>query len=353
MLTDRQNRTAEYIGRVVNRKTREGNEKKWNKNIQANKPLYILGNPLPKGLIAYLVGAGPSLEKNINELKNVGSRGIIVGIDANLKFMLEHGVKPEYCVSLDASDKMWTMVKPVIKYTKDITLVVNIASNPKVIKHWLGPKFFFNSMHPRFGSKTEEFFAGSRYAIAKKNVKKGEELRMNNNYKIVFPGVLLELPCGGNVTTTAHAFCLQCLKANTIALVGMDCSWESDSHFYAGKEHGQNIRARVLNEQLLTHLDINKKRVRTNFSMHSFKSWHEQVALQHPYTCINATEGGIVGIDDKGEKEPFMGFATLKEVIANYSPREDKIKRENKFPKPKKEKQTAQAVENVLTKGQE
>ncbi|MEY2702365.1 MAG: hypothetical protein RLY43_998, partial [Bacteroidota bacterium] len=290
-----------------------------------------------------------SLDKNAEELKNIGSRGIIVCIDANLTYLLRQGIMPEYCVSLDASNKMWKMVKPVIKYTKNITLVVNTASNPKVVKNWLGPIFFFNSIHPRFGSKTEEFFAKSRYAVAKRNIKKGDELFCNKNYKIVFPGVLIELPCGGNVTTTAHAFCLQCLKANTVVFVGMDCSWESDGHFYAGQEHQENIRARVLNEQLLTHLDINKKRVRTNFSMHSFKTWHEQVALQHPYTCINATEGGILGIDDKGNKEPFMGFETLKNVIANYTPREDKIKREVKFPKPKREKK---AVESVSIKEQ-
>jgi len=341
MLTDRQNKTVEYIGKQVNRKTREANDKVWKRNILLNKSLYIQGNPLPKGLIAYLVGAGPSLDKNVEDLKEVGSRGAVVGIDANLRYLLQHKISPEYCVSLDASNKIWKMVKPVIQYTKNITLVANIASNPKLIKNWLGPIFFFNSVHPRIASKSEEFFASSRYAVAKKDVKAGEELIFDKNYRLVFPGVLIELPCGGNVTTTAHAFCMQVLKAQNIALVGLDCSWENDSHFYAGQEHGANIRARVLNEQLLTHLDGNKKRVRTNFSMHSFKSWHEQVALQQPYTCINATEGGIVGIDDKGNQEPFIGFAPLKEVIANYSPKNDKIKREIKFPKAKRERKSA------------
>ncbi len=347
MLTDRQHKTAEYIGRVVNKKTREANEKQWRKNIQLNKPFYIKGNPLPKGIVSYLIGAGPSLEKNVDELKNIGSRGIIVGIDANLRFLLHHKIVPEYCVSLDASNKMWKMIKPVINYTKNITLVVNTASNPKVIKNWLGPKFFFNSIHPRFPSKTEEFFAGSRYTIAGKDIKAEEELIFGKNYKIIFPGVLLELPCGGNVTTTAHAFCIHCLKANTVVFVGLDCSWEMDSHFYAGQEHQENIKARVCNEQLLTHLDLNKKKVRTNFSMHSFKSWHEQVALQYPYTCINATEGGILGIDDKGNKEPFMGFANLRDVIKEFTPRQDKIKCEVKFPKPKKEKISNPEVINV------
>lgn len=335
MLTDKQNKTAEYIGRLVNKKTREANEKIWKKNIQINKPFYILGNPLPKGIVAYLIGAGPSLEKNVEELKNIGTRGIIVSIDANLDYLLKKGVMPEYCMSLDSSNKMWKMVKSTIKYTKNITLVVNTASNPKIIQNWLGPIFFFNSVHPRFPTKTEEFFASSRYIIAKTKIKEGDELIFGKNYKIVFPGVLVELPCGGNVTTTAHAFCIHCLKANTIVFVGLDFSWVSDGNFYAGQQHQENIRARVLNEQLLTHLDVNKKRVRTNFSMHSFKSWHEQVAMQYPYTCINATEGGIFGIDEKGNREPFIGFETLKKVIANYTP-SDKIKREIKFPKSKR-----------------
>lgn len=335
MLNDRAYKAEQYIGYKVNKITREANERAWNRNIQKNKKYYRIGNPLPKGLITYLVCAGPSLEKNVEELKNVGSRGIIVCIDANLEYLIDKGIIPEYCVSIDASDKIYTMVKSVIKQTKDITLVANTASNPRLVERWKGPKFFFSSIHPRFGTKSEEFQANSRIAIATKRINKGEELRFNKHYKIVFPGVLLELPCGGNVTTTAHAFCLNCLKATTVAMVGADFSWETDNRFYCGSKHSKNVNMRIHNETRCSHLNMYKKRVHTNHSLFAFKQWHEQLALQYPWTVINCTEGGILGINDKGDKELAIGFDTLKNVIKEYSPkREDKfIKTKYKAPK--------------------
>lgn len=352
MLSDKATKTDKYLGYVVNKKTREANEKIWLRNIQINKKHYIQGNPLPKGLIAYLIIAGPSLDKNINDLKEVGSRGVLVCIDANLEYLINNGVVPEYCVSLDSSDKIYDMIKPIIKKTKNITLVCHTASNPKLVRKWQGPKFFFSSLHPRFHTKSEEYYANSRYAVATKNVKKGDEMRFLKNYKIVFPGVLLELPCGGNVTSTAHAFCLQCLKATNIVFVGADFSWENDSNFYVGSRHSENVKSRIGNEQRFSHLNMFKKRVHTNYSLFSFKQWHEQVAIQYPYTCINATEGGILGINDKGDKEPSWGFDTLKNVIKNYSPkREDKfIKNKYKIPKTIKilKEDTEQNLDNII-----
>lgn len=324
MLSDKAYKAVEHIGAKVNKLTRESKEKIWKRNILKNKPYYIQNNPYPKGIVTYLVGAGPSLEKNIDELKNVGGRGIIVCIDANLEYLLDKGIKPEYCVSLDSSNKIYTMIKRVIKQTKNITLATNTASNPLVIKRWLGPKFFFSSPHPRFNSKTEEFYSLSRYAVAQKDIKKGDELLFNKNYKLVFPGVMTEIGSGGNVTTTAHLFCYQILRAIKIVFVGLDLSWTSDSNFYCNRGHQANVKYRVCNEHVFSAPDCNNGVVKINLTMEAFKRWHETVAMSHPHTCINATEGGVLGIDLKtGRKEPFIEFMKLKDVIKEYTPKDE------------------------------
>lgn len=322
MLSEKANKAVNYIGHQVNKLTRTSNDKRWKRNIQTNKKFYIKGNPNLKGLVTYVIGAGPSLDKNVEDLKTMNRRGIIVCIDANLEYLINKGITPEYCVSIDASDKIYEMIKRVTKKTKDITLVCNTASNPKVIAAWKGDRFFYGSPDNRFPTKTAERYAMTRYAVAKKEIKKGAEIRPNKDYKIIFPGITLELGCGGNVTTTAHIFCHQILRAATIVFVGCDFSWEEASHFYAGRKHLKNIRARTLNEQILSHYDINKKRISTNISLESFKRWHENVAMLSPGTvCINATEGGIFGIDAKtGKKEPFIKFMKLKEAIRKYTP---------------------------------
>jgi len=323
MLTDRQQETKEYLGARINKITREGKEKMWMRNIQKNKPFYMRGNPIPKGLATYLIGAGPSLDKNIDELKNMGGRGVVVCIDANLKYLMDKGIKPEYCVSIDASGKIWDMVKHVIDKTKDITLVCTTAANPKLIKRWKGNRFFFITPHKVIQSKTDEMTAMTRYIVATKDIKVGKELLFNKNYKIKFSGVMLELPCGGNVTTSAHMFCIACLKAISVVFVGCDFSWKDSSHFYAGNEHIENTKGRTLNEQIFSHPDSNGDKVNTNISLDSFKRWHEQLALHYEYSCINATEGGILGINSDGKKEPFMAFSTLKDAIAELSPKEN------------------------------
>lgn len=324
-LSEKAHKATGYIGYQVNRLTRTKNDTRWRRNVQTNKKYYIKGNPKLKGLVAYVIGAGPSLDKNVEELKGISSRGIIVCIDANFEYLVNKGIIPEYCVSIDASDKIYDMIKSVIKKTKNTILVCNTASNPKLIAAWKGSKFFFTSPDSRFPSKSEERNALTRYAIAKKDIKKGDEIKASKSYKIVFPGVKLEMGCGGNVTTSAHVFCHQVLRVFTIVFVGCDFSWENASHFYSGRKHLENIRARTLNEQILSHFDIDKKRVNTNISLESFKRWHENVAMLSPGTeSINATEGGILGIDAKtGNKEPFIKFMKLKDAVKKYTPKDE------------------------------
>ncbi len=325
MLSEKAHKVVTYIGHQVNKVTKTSNDKRWKRNIQTNKKHYIKGNPKLKGLVVYLIGAGPSLDKNVEELRNINKRGVIVCIDANFEYLINKGIVPEYCVSIDASDKIYDMIKSVIKKTKNTMLVSNAASNPKIIAAWKGERYFFISPDSRFPTKTEERSALTRYAVAKKDVKKGDEIKPNRHYKIIFPGIKIEIGSGGNVTTTAHVFSHQVLRAPTVVFVGCDFSWETASHFYSGRKHQKNIRARTLNEQILSHYDINKKRICTNISLESFKRWHEQVAMMSPGTeSINATEGGILGVDAAtGKHEPFIKFMKLKDAIKKYTPKEE------------------------------
>jgi len=322
MLTDKAQQGADFVGVKVNKVTRTANERRWKKNIQINKPHYIKGNPPLVGLATYLIGAGPSLDKNVDELKKISKRGVIVCVDANFEYLINKGITPEYCVSIDASNKIYKMVKKVMNKTKDTMLVCTTSANPKVVSKWQGPVYFFSTPHPRLQSKADEYFALSRYVVAKKEIKPGEELMFNKNYKVVFAGAFANLPCGGNVTTSAHMFCITCLKASMVVFVGCDFSWEMASHFYSGRRHIANINKRTLDSPSFDCIDSNGKKVYTNLSLHGYKRWHENVILQNPTRHINATEGGILGIDEKGKKEPFVFFSKLRNVIKDYTPKE-------------------------------
>jgi len=67
------------------------------------------------------------------------------------------------------------------------------------------------------------------------------------------------------------------------------------------------------------------KQIKTNLSLLAFKRWHEQVAQQMAVAkTINATEGGILGVEQDGKESTHMEFMTLKEAVeglTNVAPR--------------------------------
>ena len=78
----------------------------WQQNFQANRNI-IQKNPGVvaltqkfKGVPAIIVGAGPSLDKNINLLGRAQGHSLILASDAALKPLLSQGVLPSVVVSL-------------------------------------------------------------------------------------------------------------------------------------------------------------------------------------------------------------------------------------------------------------
>ena len=55
----------------------------------------LLKNKQEKAYPAFIVSAGPSLDKNIEELKNIKGRGIIMAVDTAIKPLLKHGIVPD------------------------------------------------------------------------------------------------------------------------------------------------------------------------------------------------------------------------------------------------------------------
>lgn len=315
-LTPEQSTVMDFLGDQSNIITREGNYDIWRDNILQNRPYFSKGNPSLKGLTVYVVCAGPSLDKNVYELKNISERGIIVCLDASLRYLLKRGIKPEYCVSIDGSNKIHNMVHDCD--TADITLVCTPSANPKVVSSWRGDKFFVTTPYLNSDKKWNSFHL-TRIVKAKKDIKAGDMLFLDDEYEVEFGGVTTIINCGGNVSTAAHHFAMQYLKAQQVVFVGLDLSWKYDSYNYAGHEHPQGSieRTRISNG---THLDWDGKEVKTSFSMLAFKRWHEQMAKMFNGSVINATEGGIFGIGQKGERLEYVEFLTLKDAIAKYTP---------------------------------
>ena len=89
---------------------------------------------------AVLVAAGPSLDKNIEQLLNYKDKVFIVCVDAALRAMLKHGIRPDIIVTQDPEFKDPSIFDNV--YAEEIPVVVSITSDFRMIKKCHGRKFY-------------------------------------------------------------------------------------------------------------------------------------------------------------------------------------------------------------------
>ena len=321
ILSEKSQKAMAFVNAKAHDITSKSRGKAWEDNTRANRKFFQEGNATLRGLTAYIVGAGPSLEKNGAELRNVGKLGVIVCVDAALRYLLSVGVKPDYCLAIDSGDRCLRFTEGLD--TKDITLVCMTSSSPAVIAAWQGPRYFVQG-NAGSGDAADKMFAMTQRIVARRSIKEGEEVDAVADMEMQFPGVVASVNCGGNVTTAAWSFAFEILRAVKIIFVGADYSWH-DRAFYAGNDYLELAKERQTVEGVLSHPDLNDCEVHTNLSLFSFKGWHEARAIQCVNTHVNATEGGILGIGDgpehKGRRLPGWEFMTLKDAIAKYTPR--------------------------------
>ena len=71
-------------------------------NVLENQDLHVLKNKY-KGKTAVIISAGPSLDKNIQDLKPYRDKVIIFCVSTALKTVLKHGIMPDFVVAIEIS----------------------------------------------------------------------------------------------------------------------------------------------------------------------------------------------------------------------------------------------------------
>ena len=100
-----------------------------------------------KGVPTFVIGIGPSLDQNIEDLKLVDKRAIIICTDASLRPLVAHGIKPHLVVSFDCREEQHTLFNGI--NTTGLILLANSCTHPNTIEAWKGSKLFFNMDHER------------------------------------------------------------------------------------------------------------------------------------------------------------------------------------------------------------
>lgn len=226
-----------------------------------------------KGRPAIIVAAGPSLNKQLDQLREIQGKILIIAVDKTWPILSASGIKPDIVVAIDPRrPRSWQDAAP-----KDVWFLVDIGCNPDVVNSVTGGHIFTHSSAAHeeiFG-----FFYGER-------------------------GIMTS---GGSVATHGFAFAKK-MGASPIILIGQDLAYTGGASHASGYLWPKTLdeAQQTMGGTMREVAGFNGGRVFTNSQLDTFRSWFEAVIKEMPLgSVINATEGGarIAGAKQLSFKE--------------------------------------------------
>lgn len=236
------------------------------------------------GYPAIIVASGPSLDKNIDDLKEAQGKALIIACDASYRVCMEHEIIPDMIVSLEREIPTYEAFYKNRTFHKELVLA--------------GPSLLWPQIH--------EEFPGKQILFTKNNI--GQE----GWWMKLFPKfVYVDM---GHSCATAACGIARYAGCRTVILVGQDLAYTDE------KKHSDRVREDSFkdsnelseSEKAKDNLwveDIHGNMVRTSEVFNLFRSYFENTTLK-PGILIDATEGGALIHGTKIMK--------LKEAISNY-----------------------------------
>jgi len=238
--------------------------------IQKNPGVIALKNRF-RNIPCIVVGAGPSLDKNIRYLRKACERAVILCCDAALKPLLSHGIVPNFVLVLDPQEEIARFLSNVPQ--KGITLVVPTIVHPSILELWKEDILFFNKFAPDIPTLVE---------IQK-----------------MVPEIGILTP-GGTVLSVTYDLAFQA-GCNPILFAGQDLSYpKKNSHSHGTEAGGKGLKSTVEKEKdsIILEKDMNNKQLRTLKSMSVSKQWFSWAFTtwkrDNPVSVSNCSEAGIL-----------------------------------------------------------
>jgi hypothetical protein len=262
-------------------------KKQWIKNLKINAEkwdffkhnAHELKEKGLKGETVYLVGASPSLKKNIKHLR--GKKNIWACAHV-LKYLLSHGIKPDYVFVADSRHESVKFLNTV--KSKGLTLVAEICVSPKIWDVWKGDVLFYKGV------------------IGEEMNREVEKVTKFNN----------TVSSGGSVMGIMTVIAWS-VKAKKIVYIGNDLSYPDGLPYPAERNIVQNI---IPDEEADYRwmYDIAGRKIDTLVRMFLYKMFLDICSqMAKGIKFINATEGGILGAYAEGNIKS-MKQMQLKEV---------------------------------------
>ena len=224
---------------------------------------------------AVIVSAGPSLDKNIHELRGKKDHVLIIATDTTIKPLLAAGVEPHFVMTGDPSHANYLHLKDAV--TGEALLVMEATAHPQ------SPE--------GFGERTLACLYENSILHSLSEL----------------PGNKGTLHAWGSVATMALDFAIF-TGCDPIIFIGQDLAY-TDGRLYCSKVWFEDVWFKDINtpeerEKRLAELrasnnpqvltDIYGRQIETTRALIAYRDWIIRIIGNHPEKrFINATEGGI------------------------------------------------------------
>ncbi len=243
-----------------------------------------------QGVPAFIVGAGPSLDKNVHQLTRARQKGIVFAANSSAVALARHGIQPHVvcCLeSIDVSEKLQTL-----PFMNDVVRAFSLSAHPRTLRTGSGPLLTFYEALPQYHGPLESLTGVSGVTVC------------------------------GSVSTAAFSLA-QRLGCSPIVLVGQDMAFTDGKTYAAGtgfessvaranlttqrveldwneelqRQHGTDHGPRHDSEPLMLVGGWGGGEVMSGPSLMAINSWLESTAtlaeaLGMSRRFVNATEGG-------------------------------------------------------------
>lgn len=226
---------------------------------------------LPKTFPCIIVAAGPSLNKNIEELKKIQKRACIIACDTAMKPLLSHGIVPDFFLVVDAKKPKMLIDYPGVE---KVPFVTTLSVPSEIMDFHTGKKFFYFCGEEIFCETVNAGFKDRKKPVS---IKEG-----------VSP-----LKTGGSVATSAYALA-EYMGSEVMILVGQDLAF-TDNKSHADGTFDDKMEE-VEGISIFPQVEgVDGKKLYTAPDMKAYLKWYEDEIAEHPeYKVIDATEGGAL-----------------------------------------------------------
>lgn len=225
---------------------------------------------------AIIVAAGPSLDKNIHDLKKAKGKAFIIAVDTALNPLAKADIIPDISVTVDPH-------KPIMLFRDEkmtrVPLVFSLTSNSKIKTVHQGIRIYQNDIDSMLNKYFRQFEKNTAF-----------------------------LETGGSVAHDAFSLA-QILGFKTVIFVGQDLAYPDDRE-HSEKVYNNSSANNIKNskKEFFEVEDIYGGKVKTEYNMNQYRLWFEQAVTSYPeIKFIDATEGGA--------KKKGMEILTLEEAI--------------------------------------